>query len=122
LQKNADELSKKYAQSGYEIDFRDIKKYEDQKKKEAVQKNIFVYGFIFMSLLISAVNILNSISSNLLLKKREYATLKSIGATQFQIKKLVLLEGMLYGFIAAVVGSVSAILGVYIFLLTLDLL
>ena len=109
------ELNQTYKNAGYKFTLNDYRAYNDAVAKDKLEKDIFVYGFIFMILLISAVNIFNSINSNLMLKKREYATLKAIGATQFQIQKLVLLEGMLHGLIAALVGSVFATIASYAF-------
>lgn len=75
------------------------------------QISFFVYCFIIIISVISIVNILNTISTNLLLRKKEFATLKAIGMTEKQLKKSVILEGTLYGIIAAIFGgSVSAIL------------
>jgi putative ABC transport system permease protein len=80
---------------------------------ESIYKQVefFVYCFIAIVSIISVVNIFNTISTNLLLRKREFSTLKAIGMTEKQLKKSVLLEGTLYGIIAAIIGGViSAIL------------
>lgn len=68
------------------------------------QMMILVYGFIGLIIIISTVNIINTVTINLLVKKREYATFKAIGMTKGQFQKLVLLEGALFGIIACLVG------------------
>lgn len=86
---------------------------ESLKQVESIYEQVefFVYCFIAIVSIISVVNIFNTISTNLLLRKREFSTLKAIGMTEKQLKKSVLLEGTLYGIIAAIIGGViSAIL------------
>lgn len=68
------------------------------------QMMILVYGFIGLIIIISTVNIINTVTINLLVKKREYATFKAIGMTKGQFQKLVLLEGALFGIIACIIG------------------
>ncbi|CDM70196.1 putative ABC transporter, permease protein [Clostridium bornimense] len=75
------------------------------------QIEFFVYCFIIIITIISVVNIFNTISTNLLLRKKEFATMKAMGMTERQLKKTVMLEGTLYGIIASIVGGIlSAIL------------
>lgn len=75
------------------------------------QVEFFVYCFVIIISIISIVNIFNTISTNLLLRKKEFSTLKAIGMTEKQLKKSVMLEGTLYGIIAAVFGGgISAVL------------
>jgi len=80
--------------------------YTMKKKSDDLQNQmmILVYGFIGLIVLISTVNIINTVTINLLVKKREYATFKAIGMTKGQFKKLVLLEGALFGIIACIIG------------------
>lgn len=66
--------------------------------------NLFSYSIIAMITLISVINIINSISINMELRKREFASLKAIGMTKGQLSKMVLLEGLLHGIIASVIG------------------
>ena len=66
---------------------------------------IFYYTFIAVIALVAIVNIINTITMNLLVKKREFGIYKAIGMTGKQFARLVILEGTLYGIIAAVVGT-----------------
>lgn len=45
---------------------------------------------------------------NLLLRKKEFSTLKAIGMTEKQLKKSVVLEGTFYGIAAAIFGGISS--------------
>lgn len=75
------------------------------------QVEFFVYCFIIIITIISIVNIFNTISTNILIRKKEFSTLKAIGMQQKQLKKSVILEGTLYGIIASVFGgAISAAL------------
>ena len=74
------------------------------------QVEFFVYCFIIIITIISVVNIFNTISTNLLLRKKEFATLKAMGMTEKQLKKTVILEGTLYGIISAIVGGILSVI------------
>jgi putative ABC transport system permease protein len=87
-----------------QVNYIDVYSYKEQSDKMQNQLMILVYGFIGLIILISTVNIINTVTINLLVKKREYATFKAIGMTKGQFKKLVLLEGALFGIIASIIG------------------
>lgn len=77
-----------------------------QAKNDAITAKIFLYGFIGVIVLIAFLNILNTVSTNLILRTKEFAVLKAIGMTQRNVGKMILLEGVLYGLYAAVYGSI----------------
>lgn len=58
---------------------------------------IFLYGFIIVISLIGITNIFNTITTNMNLRKREFATLKSIGMTSKEFKKMIRLESVFIG-------------------------
>jgi len=59
--------------------------------------NIFSYGFIVLISLIAAANVFNTISTNINLRRREFATLKSVGLTQKGFGRMMSFECLLYG-------------------------
>lgn len=65
---------------------------------------IFVYGFVLVISLVSITNIVNTISTNINLRKREFAIIKSIGVTQQGFNKMIYLESLLYGALALAYG------------------
>lgn len=77
-----------------------------REKSNTLMLEILVYGFVAVISLIGSVNIVNTVTTNIILRKREFATLKSIGLTQKGLKKMVILEGLLYGITGAIYGSV----------------
>lgn len=97
------------------ISYNDIKQNTENRRHQDFEMSVFVYGFISVITLIGAINIINTISTNLLLRRREFATIKAIGGTQAQIKKLVLLEGTLHGVIASIIGGIIGTLLSYWF-------
>ena len=66
--------------------------------------NIFLYGFIALISAIGIANIFNTISTNLNLRRREFAMLKSIGMTDKGFKKMLDLECFFYGTKALLFG------------------
>lgn len=65
---------------------------------------IFVYGFVLVISLVSITNIVNTISTNINLRKREFAIIKSIGVTPQGFNKMIYLESLLYGVLALLYG------------------
>lgn len=59
--------------------------------------SIFSYGFIILISLIAAANVFNTISTNIGLRRREFAMLKSMGLTQKGLNKMMNYECLLYG-------------------------
>ncbi len=58
---------------------------------------IFAYGFIVLISLISAANVFNTISTNIALRRREFAMLKSVGMTEKGFNKMMNFECLFYG-------------------------
>lgn len=71
--------------------------------------NVFVYGFIVMVTLIGVVNVVNTISLNILLKKKEFGALGTIGMSNNQLNKMILLEGILHGIFSSIVAGILSI-------------
>lgn len=76
--------------------------------------NIFLYGFIALISAIGIANIFNTISTNINLRKREFAMLKSIGMTEKGFKKMLDLECIFYGTKALLLGLPIGILVCYL--------
>ncbi len=58
---------------------------------------IFLYGFIIVISLIGITNIFNTITTNMNLRKPEFAILKSIGMTSKEFQKMIRLESIFIG-------------------------
>ena len=86
--------------------FRVIDEIEEAKSMEQsiMAMQVFVYGFITVISLVSVTNIVNTISTNINLRKRELAIIKSIGVTPGGFNKMICLEGLLYGILSLLYG------------------
>ena len=69
-------------------------------------------GFLVLMTMVSAINVFNTISTNISLRRREFAVLKSIGMTEKGLNRMMLVEclllsgkAMLYGIPISVVGT-----------------
>lgn len=58
---------------------------------------VFSYGFIVLISLIAAANVFNTISTNISLRRREFAMLKSVGMTAKSFNRMMDFECLLYG-------------------------
>ena len=59
--------------------------------------SIFLYGFIAVITLIGLTNVFNTITTNMMLRKREFAILKSTGMTNKEFKNMIRFESLFYG-------------------------
>ncbi|WP_411680125.1 ABC transporter permease [Clostridium thailandense] len=62
-----------------------------------VLMSVFGYGFIALITAICVANILNTISTSVALRKREFAMLKSVGMTPKSFNKMINYESIFYG-------------------------
>lgn len=66
--------------------------------------NVFFYGFVLLMAAICVANILNTISTSVLLRRREFAVLKSVGMTPQGFDKMIRYESLFYGIKALLYG------------------
>ena len=59
--------------------------------------DVFTFGFIALISLIAAANVFNTISTNISLRRREFAMLKSVGMDQKGFGRMMRFECLLYG-------------------------
>ncbi|MBR5948728.1 MAG: ABC transporter permease, partial [Clostridia bacterium] len=71
--------------------------------------NVFTYGFIVLITLISAANVFNTITTNVALRRRDYAMLRSMGMTKRGMNRMMNYECLLYGSKALIIGLPIAI-------------
>lgn len=72
---------------------------------------IFVYGFIIVITLIGVTNIFNTITTNMRLRRKEFAMLQSIGTTKKEFNRMIRLESLLYTFKSLMIGLPIGIAG-----------
>lgn len=71
---------------------------------------IFMYGFIAVVALIGVTNIFNTITTNIQLRAKEFAMLKSVGMTNDEFNRMIRLESILYTVRALLIGLPIGIL------------
>ncbi len=72
--------------------------------------SIFAYGFIVVITLIGITNIFNTLTSNIELRQKEFAMLKSIGMTRKEFGRMVNLETIFYSAKALLYGVVLGLI------------
>ncbi|UPW81488.1 ABC transporter permease [Lysinibacillus sp. Ag94] len=76
---------------------------KDQKESVLIIK-VLVYAFIVVISLIGSLNILNTITISIMVRRKELAALKSIGMSQKDLKKMITYEALIYGFSGSLQG------------------
>ncbi|MGN1124035.1 MAG: ABC transporter permease [Eubacterium sp.] len=71
---------------------------------------VFVYGFISLISLITVANIINTVSTSIDMRRKEFAMLKSVGTTPKGFRKMIHLESLFYAIKALVFGIPLSIL------------
>lgn len=66
--------------------------------------SIFLYGFIAVISAIGITNIFNTITTNMTLRSREFAILRSVGMTEKEFRRMIRYESLLYGAKALLFG------------------
>ena len=90
-----------------------IEETAKQEKSMVLVVKIFLYGFIAVITLIGITNIFNTITSNMELRQKEFAMLKSIGMTKKEFNKMINLETIFYGVKSWVYGTILGLLGTF---------
>lgn len=88
--------------SSYGID--DVRAEEDRMRSMVIVINVFAYGFIILISLVATTNIFNTISTNIMIRKREFAMLKSTGMSDKKMMKMMNYECILYGIKGIIYG------------------
>ena len=81
-----------------------IAEMEESERNIVTIIRVFSYGFIVLISLIAAANVFNTISTNISLRRREFAMLKSVGMAQKDFNKMMNFECLLYGSRALLYG------------------
>lgn len=76
---------------------------------------VFAYGFITLIALIAVANIFNTVSTGIILRRKEFAMLKSVGMTDKGVLNILSLESLMSGIKSLVIGlPISAVVCVLI--------
>ncbi len=75
-----------------------------EKSRLVLMVSIFLYGFIIVTTLIGVTNIFNTIHTNMNLRAKEFAMLKSVGMTGREFNRMIRLESIMYGMKSLLIG------------------
>ena len=101
-------------------DLYDYAETVESRRAMVVVVNVFAYGFITLVSLIALANVFNTISTNVHLRRREFAMLKSIGMTKRGFNKMMNFECLLYGIKGLIYGLPVAFGLSYLMYLTVN--
>ncbi len=102
LQEELEQLQNKYGISRLHI----YNSYQSNRSGEQMTLllSVFTYAFIILITAICIANIINTISTGISLRKREFAMLKSVGITPKGFNKMLNYESIFYGLKALLYG------------------
>jgi putative ABC transport system permease protein len=94
----------------------DVEAEKQDTERGKTMISIFLYGFITLITLIGVTNIFNTISTNVALRRREFAILQSMGLTPKGFNKIINYESIFYGLKALLYGlPVSILISVWMY-------
>lgn len=83
-----------------------------QAKRESntiqMQLLVMLYGFIGVIVLISILNMVNTIMMNFIARTKEFAMLQSVGMSRHALHAMLVKEGILYGVLSGIIGVIFA--------------
>lgn len=99
----------------------DVRESESSQRNLVTIINTFSYGFIVLISLIAVANVFNTMSTNVALRRREFAMLRSVGMTRGGINRMMNYECLLYGLRALAFGlPISGVMTVLIYRMVAD--
>jgi putative ABC transport system permease protein len=81
-----------------------VYRYRQSEQQMILLMSVFTYAFILLITSICIANIMNTISTSIALRKREFAMLKSVGITPKGFNKMLHFESIFYGLKALFYG------------------
>ena len=103
---NANELEEtiKELNGGQTYSVYNVEKMANMYNAMTLVISIFAYGFIIVISLIGVTNIFNTITTNMRLRSKEFAMLKSVGMTKREFNRMIRLESLFYGLKSLIIG------------------
>lgn len=111
--KDANTMQKNLENMNYKITVFNSEAALQEEKSMVLVIKIFLYGFIAVITLIGITNIFNTVTSNMELRQKEFAMLKSIGMTKREFNRMINLETIFYGTKSWIYGTIMGLLGTF---------
>lgn len=90
-------------------------KYNQYYEKQEVELKRVVLLTVSLVLIISSLNILCTIKTNLLIRTNEFATLRAIGMSMKKLKSMIIKEAIIYGLLGSIIAGIVGIYDHYKF-------
>ena len=97
-----------------DLGYTNYEKIAKEEKAMILIVKIFLYGFITVITLIGVTNIFNTITSNMELRQKEFAMLKSVGMTKKEFNRMINLETIFYSSKSLIYGIFLGLIGTFI--------
>ena len=110
---NTEQLTNDILNIDSELNYYDMDEEAKAEKSIVIVISIFLYGFIGVITLIGVTNIFNTITSNMELRQKEFAMLKSVGMTKKEFNHMINLETLFYSSKSLIYGGILGIIGSY---------
>ena len=101
--------------NGSNVNYNSPAVYYLNAKMMIIALKFIIYVILTLIILICITFMINTIASSLMLRKNEFAVLKSIGMTNKSVKKMVFLESIGVGFKALILGIILSYASIYLF-------
>lgn len=98
------ELKNMALAQGAHVSHYDLAASEESDRNTITIIRVFSYGFVVLISLIAAANVFNTITTNIHLRRREFAMLKSVGMSRSGFNRMMNYECLLYGSRALLFG------------------
>ncbi len=89
---------------GENFSYQSMKEFNQSNTLQTLLINLFFYGFLTLITLIGVTNIINTLDTNIKLRRREFAMLKSVGLTPGGFLRMLRYESLFYGLTALLYG------------------
>ncbi len=92
------------ATAGGNISYFSMKEFNKSQYLQTTMINLLFYGFLTLITLIGVTNIVNTLDTNIKLRRREIAMLKSVGLTPGGFRRMLRYESLFYGLTGLLYG------------------
>jgi putative ABC transport system permease protein len=89
---------------GGKLAYYSVEDFNKSKNLKTLMINLFFYGFLTLITLIGVTNMVNTLDTNIKLRRREIAMLKSVGLTPGGVLRMLCYESLFYGLTALLYG------------------
>ncbi|MEG2291304.1 MAG: FtsX-like permease family protein [Clostridium sp.] len=96
-----------------EANIKSFKEEYEEIKLQNTQLSFILYSFIFIVAVVSMINLINIMKMNIIMRSKEVGMLRAIGFGCDEIKQMIMVEGILYGVLASILGCTSGTLVTY---------